>query len=91
LNEKFNDIHPRSQNKHDKIQISFLIFTALCYLLHTIRAYIPENMQTSYRNKTFSEKKFSKILLFFLLKIFGLVLNRYQLHEIIHQIYDQIY
>ncbi|CAF3396202.1 unnamed protein product [Rotaria sp. Silwood1] len=45
-NEPDNDLHLISRNKHNKIQIILLIFTALSYLLYTLRAYIPDNIQT---------------------------------------------
>ncbi len=41
-NEKENDIRLIARNKHNKIQIIFISFTVLVYLLHTLRAYIPE-------------------------------------------------
>ncbi|CAF1209633.1 unnamed protein product [Rotaria sordida] len=46
-NEKDNDIRCMVRNKHNFIQIIFMIFTALSYLLHTLRAYIPVTMQTN--------------------------------------------
>ncbi|UJR09786.1 hypothetical protein I4U23_014013 [Adineta vaga] len=44
-NEKEHDVRLITRNKHNTIQIIFLIFTALVYLLHTLRAYIPETIQ----------------------------------------------
>ncbi|CAF1168589.1 unnamed protein product [Adineta steineri] len=46
-NEKENDARLISRNKHDTTQIIFMVFTALAYLLHTLRAYIPETIQTN--------------------------------------------
>ncbi|CAF4427989.1 unnamed protein product, partial [Adineta steineri] len=46
-NEKENDARLISRNKHDNTQIIFMVFTALAYLLHTLRAYIPETIQTN--------------------------------------------
>ncbi len=49
-----NDIRLIARNKHNKTQIIFMIFTALFYLIHTLRAYIPT---TNSRNlKKFQNK-----------------------------------
>jgi hypothetical protein len=48
-NEKENDLRLNARYKHNKTQIIFLIFTALSYLLHTLRAYVPENIQETSR------------------------------------------
>ncbi|CAF1589707.1 unnamed protein product [Rotaria sp. Silwood1] len=45
-NEKDNDIRYMIRNKHNFTQIIFMVFTAISYLLHTLRAYIPATMQT---------------------------------------------
>ncbi|CAF2758341.1 unnamed protein product [Rotaria sp. Silwood2] len=50
-NEKDNDIRFAIRNKHNCIQIIFMVFTAIFYLLHTLRAYIPAIMQTNSRNE----------------------------------------
>ncbi|CAF0937992.1 unnamed protein product [Adineta ricciae] len=44
--EKDHDARLVGRNKHNTIQIIFLIFTALAYLIHTLRAYIPETLQS---------------------------------------------
>ncbi|CAF0928688.1 unnamed protein product [Rotaria sordida] len=45
-NQRDNDLPLMSRNKHNIRQILLLIFTALSYLLYTLRAYIPDNIQT---------------------------------------------
>ncbi|CAF2385991.1 unnamed protein product [Rotaria sp. Silwood2] len=45
-NEQDNNLRLTSRNKHNKAQIILLTFTALTYLLYTLRAYLPNNIQT---------------------------------------------
>jgi hypothetical protein len=45
-----NDIRFISRNKHNNTQVILMIFTAVSYLLHTLRAYIPASIQMNSRN-----------------------------------------